>query len=179
MHGNPPNPTDAEVVMFDPEDGDCDGRPLTQAELDSVVYPDAPWELHMDFDDRVIKEDSFSQLRQMVCYSQHSTDSISTSRIEICTPHRTVGSIWYRLYDASPWQCEFSTAVQIKRVEVFEEDATVQDVLDRIAGGMCYGYFEGIREAWGDRGLSSEGRPVFELVWGHRNVMTSRCSAPV
>jgi hypothetical protein len=166
MHGNPPNPTDAEVVMFDPEDGDCDGRPLTQAELDSVVYPDAPWELHMDFDDRVIKEDSFSQLRQMVCYSQHSTDSISTSRIEICTPHRTVGSTWYRLYDASPWQCEFSTAVQIKRVEIFEPDATVQDVLDRIAGGMCYGYFEGIREAWVDRGLSSEGRPVFELVWG-------------
>jgi hypothetical protein len=60
--GNPPKPTDAEV-MFDTEEGDYDGRPLTQAELDSVVYPDAPWELHMEFDDRAIKEDSFIQLR--------------------------------------------------------------------------------------------------------------------
>ena len=56
--------------------------------------------------------------------------------------------------------------MQIKRVEVFEADATVLDVLQRIAAGMCCGFYEGIEAATGERARSPEGRAVFELGWG-------------
>jgi hypothetical protein len=130
MHADTPNPTNADVV-FDTEDGEggvyC--KPLNQSELNSVVYADRPWELHMEFDGRAIKKDPFNQLRRMVCHSRHGNSS-AVSRIEICTPdRRATGSTW---------------PLQIKRVEVFEANATVHDVLTRIAGGMCYGFFEGM-----------------------------------
>ena len=137
------------------------GRPLTQAEWDSAVYPDGQWELHMEFDERAVKEDSFTQLKQMVYYCQHDHDSVDQSCIEICTPRRNWGDKF-----AGSAHHEFSSSVQIKRVEVFEADATVLDVLQRIAAGMCCGFYEGIEAATGERARSPEGRAVFELGWG-------------
>jgi hypothetical protein len=160
MHADLPNPIHAEVV-FEAHDGGYYRRPVTQSELNSIVYSDRPWELHMEFDDRAIKEDSFNQLRQMVRHSRHGNGS-AASRIEICTPQRSAIS------NTTAWQIKLSLAVplRIKRVEVFEANATVHDVLTRIAGGMCYGFFEGLDSTRSNRALSPQGRPVFHLMWG-------------
>jgi len=165
MHDNPPDPRTAEVWCVY-EDGKPCERPLTQAELESHAFSGGAWELHLDFDDRAIKDDSSSQLKQMVCRSQHPHhDSIATSSIQMLVPWRQ--QLSFGGSDASPWITAHSCSVQIKRVEVFEGEATVQEVLQRIAGSMCYGYFEGICNAWPARTAAlAEGRAVFELHWG-------------
>lgn len=160
MWGDVPNPESA-MVVFDTEDGDCDDRPISQAEPDSVVYPIGTWELHMHLDERAIKPNSFNQLRRSLHQCEHEHDSAEPSQIEICTPCRRFGNRY-----ASSTYHEFASSVHIKRVEAFEPHATVRDVLDRIANGMCYGEFKGIEPARGGQAQSPEGHHVFRLRWG-------------
>jgi hypothetical protein len=52
---------------------------------------------------------------------------VATSSIQIGGPRQ------------KPWDGQI-----VKRVEVFDAGTTVRGVLQRIAGNLCYGYFEGI-----------------------------------
>ena len=131
-------------------------RPFTEAELATGFHPDGDWELNIELDDRAIKDKvyGFATLLQSVCTRKHNKDSVAESRIEIC-----YGTGSY------PWNYYCTSDVKIKRVEVFDAEATVQDVLERIAASLCYGYFEGITPSR-RHPVSGDGRRVFELHWG-------------
>ena len=154
MHGDPADPREARVRIRGEWDEDDTERPLTEAELATKFHPDGDWELHIEVDDRASKDNSFATLQKDVCTRKYDKDSVAESRIEICYP-----SGKYQ------WNHSCAAEVQIKRVEVFDAEATVQDVLERIAASMCYGYYEGIQPSWRNH-TGGDGRPVFELHYG-------------
>jgi hypothetical protein len=154
MFGDPADPQEARVWVRGEHCDDDTERPLTKAELATAFHPEGDWELHFKLDDRAIKDKGFATLQKDVCTRKYTEDSVAESRIEIC-------------YATSKYAWNFNCAaeVTIKRVEVFDAEATVQDVLERIAASMCYGAYEGIQPSW-RHPIGRDGRPVFELHYG-------------
>jgi hypothetical protein len=94
MHGDPPDVSKATVSSWD-EAGDYD-RPLSHAELDAEAYSDGgTWELHMEFDERAVKDHSLSQLADFARRCQHGSeyDIAVTSSIQMVDAVLAVGVV--------------------------------------------------------------------------------------
>lgn len=135
MHGDPPNISDVQVSTGEI----C--RPITENELNIVLHPFGNWILRMTFDDRAIDKIADPTDERRILYDKLlCVYDYKLNKSHVCYP-----------------------VLNFKRIEYFNEYTRVKDVLECIASGPCYGYFEGLKYCYID---VIDNIPVYKLCWG-------------
>jgi hypothetical protein len=125
MHGTHPRVEDAyvfdynvdsDVNMYNDGMGDYRKQALTSDEVNAIVHPSGDWLLVLQLDERALKGETQYQYNDIV-RSINKRNAYEETELH---------------------------SFNMTRYLKFGQNAKVHTVLERIAGGLCYGYFEGI-----------------------------------
>jgi hypothetical protein len=101
------------------DEEDIETIPLTDEEWETVVHPSGDWCLYMTFDQRAFRD---KESKAYKCISTYVSDKKSKNLK----------------------QSHAQIEITIRRGERFTATTTLRDVLERIKGGLFYGFYEGI-----------------------------------